>query len=189
MLRARRPATRLRRGATAVRPCMGVWGAQERPQGRASRGHPPHGAAEGRPPKTPKNGEENSRNSQRPLLAENAERPQRRSIIILLERRKQRKMDLAIFQDDPLGLLENSQVAPPTRYRANRKKFFLTYSRCDKTPEEIYSHLSSIATIHKYLIAKELHQDGHPHIHAYVEFVDKQDFKNFRWADFSRISS
>jgi len=93
-------------------------------------------------------------------------------------------MDLAIFQDDPLGLLENSQVAPPTRYRANRKKFFLTYSRCDKTPEEIYSHLSSIATIHKYLIAKELHQDGHPHIHAYVEFVDKQDFKNSRWADF-----
>jgi len=75
-------------------------------------------------PKTPKNGEENSRNSQRPLLAENAERPQRRSIIILLERRKQRKMDLAIFQDDPLGLLENSQVAPPTRYRANRKSSF-----------------------------------------------------------------
>jgi len=119
MLRARRARDPPEAGRHGRKAVHGGWGAQERPQGRASRGHPPHGA-EGRKPQKK---EENSRNSQRPLLAENAERPQRRSIIIT-RAAEQRKMDLAIFQDDPLGLLENSQVAPPTRYRANRKKFF-----------------------------------------------------------------
>jgi len=70
------------------------------------------------------------------------------------------------------------------KYRANRKKFFLTYSQCDKTPEELFVHLSTIAAIHKYLIAQELHQDGGKHLHAYIDFVEKQDFKNCRWADF-----
>lgn len=72
---------------------------------------------------------------------------------------------------------------PPSKYRANRKKFFLTYPRCDKTPEEIYQHLSTIAPIHKYLIARELHQDAAYHIHAYIEFQTKQNFTNSRWAD------
>lgn len=81
-------------------------------------------------------------------------------------------------------LPENDQPQEEvSKYRANRKKFFLTYPRCDKTPEEVYAHLSNISPIHKYLIARELHQDGAYHVHAYVEFVQKQDFKNSRWAD------
>lgn len=72
------------------------------------------------------------------------------------------------------------------KYRANRKKFFLTYPRCDKSPEQLYEHLNKISSIHKYLIAKELHKDGAYHLHAYIEFVEKQDFKNPRWADFDK---
>lgn len=98
-------------------------------------------------------------------------------------------MDLANFlQDtDPLGIVEpiEETIVPPVKpYRANRKKFFLTYSRCEKSMEEVYAHLGKISEIHKYLIARELHKDGTPHIHAYIEFVNKQDFKNSRWADF-----
>jgi len=140
------PRPRLRRGATAVRPCMGVWGAKRGRKAERLGAIPPWGGR--RPtPKTPKKWGRKFSEFTKTLTCGKCGTPPTPLYKILLERRKQRKMDLAIFQDDPLGLLENSQVAPPTRYRANRKKFFLTYSRCDKTPEEIYSHLSSIATI------------------------------------------
>jgi len=56
MLRARRARDPPEAGRHGRKAVHGVWGAQERPQGRASRGHPPHGAAEGRPPKPQKMG-------------------------------------------------------------------------------------------------------------------------------------
>jgi len=90
--------------------------------------------------------------------------------------------DLNPFGDAPVTN-NNLEQEKTMKYRANRKKFFLTYSRCDKTPEEIYQHLSSISSIHKYLIARELHKDGQYHIHAYIEFVDKKNFLSPRWAD------
>lgn len=90
---------------------------------------------------------------------------------------------------DPIGMTELETTVPTLeqpqpKYRANRKKFFLTYPKCDRSPEDLLAHLSSISEIHKYLIARELHKDGTYHLHAYVEFVKKQDFKNSRWADF-----
>lgn len=79
--------------------------------------------------------------------------------------------------------MENSQeISKP--YRANRKKFFLTYARSgDLTKEEVLAHMESFGPVERYLIAQEAHQDGEPHIHAYIEFSKKQDFKNCRWAD------
>lgn len=69
-------------------------------------------------------------------------------------------------------------------YRANRSKFFLTYAKSgDLTREDVLEHLTTYGEISKYLIATELHKDGTPHIHAYIQYAKKQDFKNCRWAD------
>lgn len=71
----------------------------------------------------------------------------------------------------------------PSKYRANRKKFFLTYPKCPLPMETVLQFFQNIGNIDKYLIARELHSDGEPHLHCYIVFIDKQDFKNSRWAD------
>lgn len=79
-----------------------------------------------------------------------------------------------------------STTEPPAkrpRYRANRRNFYLTYAQCPLPKEDILENLKKIAEIDKYLIAQELHQDGNKHIHAYIQFKKKQDFRNSRWAD------
>lgn len=73
---------------------------------------------------------------------------------------------------------------PPKPYRANRRRFFLTYSKCGQlTREKVLQHLETFGLISRYLIASENHKDGTPHIHAFIEYEKKQDFKNSRWAD------
>lgn len=72
----------------------------------------------------------------------------------------------------------------PSKYNAHRKKFFLTYPKCTKTPEELFAFLDSKHKIDRYLIARELHKDGDYHLHAFIEFQEKQHFTNARWADF-----
>lgn len=49
---------------------------------------------------------------------------------------------------------------------------FLTYSQCLLTRERVLEHFQSIDTIQEYVIAKEFHQDGGQHIHAYFKFQD-----------------
>lgn len=78
---------------------------------------------------------------------------------------------------------ENSQ-----NFRANRKNFFLTYSQCGElTREQVLEHLTTKGAISKYLIACEPHQDGGRHIHAYVAYEKKRDFRDCRWADVNGI--
>lgn len=56
----------------------------------------------------------------------------------------------------------------------NGKRFFLTYPTLDKTPHELLAYLQLKADIKSYCIARELHQDGQPHLHACVEFRNVQ---------------
>lgn len=51
------------------------------------------------------------------------------------------------------------------------KQWFLTYPQCgDLSKEQVLDHLKTIDTVQEYVIALELHQDGHPHLHAFVKF-------------------
>lgn len=100
---------------------------------------------------------------------------------------------------EPTAAANDIHVQPPSsttvdtstgKYRACRKKFFLTFSRCPATPEEILEHLRQYGEIEKYLIAQETHGeplrfvgDSPTHIHAFIVYLKKQDFKDSRWAD------
>ena len=65
----------------------------------------------------------------------------------------------------------------PNKFRIRTKKFFLTYPRLPKRED-----LIEIALLHyertfklqrsnfHYLISEELHKDGNPHLHVYLEF-------------------
>jgi len=54
----------------------------------------------------------------------------------------------------------------------NGKQFFLTYPRCERSADELAQFLQSVATCSYYLIARELHEDGTPHLHACVQYVE-----------------
>lgn len=56
------------------------------------------------------------------------------------------------------------------RFRMESKKYFLTYPQCPLTSEEYLLWISTkCATPFKYVIAQELHKDGTPHLHVYLE--------------------
>ena len=65
-----------------------------------------------------------------------------------------------------------------TKFRIRSKKFFLTYPRVTDLPNLNELFLKSIqkkfCVKMDYLIVQELHEDGTPHIHVYIEFEEKQ---------------
>jgi len=65
----------------------------------------------------------------------------------------------------------------------NGKRFFLTYARCNRTKEELLEFLSAKAEIAHYVICRELHEDGTPHLHACVQFLETQR-QPVAWLDF-----
>jgi len=66
------------------------------------------------------------------------------------------------------------------------KGWFLTYPKCPISPTEalgLFRALDIKADIVEYVIASELHQDGDPHIHAFLKFESKvsidQEWRRF----------
>lgn len=84
--------------------------------------------------------------------------------------------------------MESSQESSETTLgtvRWNRAAFFLTYSQVgnDVTKEQVLEYMQTKGEVEKYLIAVESHQDGGKHIHAYIKFSKKRNFKRADWAD------
>jgi len=52
------------------------------------------------------------------------------------------------------------------------KSWMLTYPKCDATKEDLLEHLRSIDNVLEYVICRELHKDGTPHLHAHVKFMN-----------------
>lgn len=63
-------------------------------------------------------------------------------------------------------------------FRANAKNFFLTYPQCTAPVATAVAFLSGFRPTQYVTVAKELHQDGTPHLHALVCFVDKYNCRN-----------
>lgn len=55
-------------------------------------------------------------------------------------------------------------------HRNTVRTLFLTYSQCPVERERLLEHIQSIQPVKEYVIARELHQDGQPHLHAYIKF-------------------
>lgn len=53
----------------------------------------------------------------------------------------------------------------------NGRRFFLTYPRCELSKESLGSFLKSVGEVKYLLVARELHEDGCPHLHACVEYA------------------
>jgi len=71
-------------------------------------------------------------------------------------------------------------------FRINSKKFFLTYPRTGSTTvEELLSFLENLRPLHAYVISRELHEDGEPHLHAFAEFRDKINVRTNTFFDFN----
>lgn len=69
-------------------------------------------------------------------------------------------------------------------FRINAKNIALTYPQCNLTPETALTLLKALfPTALHILVSKELHQDGHPHLHASVSFPSKKNFKSSTFAD------
>ena len=62
----------------------------------------------------------------------------------------------------------------PTLSTANRHKvqtWYLTYPQSGElTREQVLAHLHTFDVVKEYLIASELHKDGHLHLHVHVKF-------------------
>lgn len=62
-------------------------------------------------------------------------------------------------------------------FRLNSQGFFLTYPQCPLTKEQVRAHLETLGEITNGVIAEEKHEDGSPHVHAYVRYSKKKDVR------------
>jgi len=90
--------------------------------------------------------------------------------------RRSKAIDLT--QDDEAEGFGNL-VSASERFRVNAKCVMLTYAQCGKLDaKELYTIMNSRWPVKGYLIGRERHADGSPHLHGYFEFVNKLDVKN-----------
>jgi len=66
----------------------------------------------------------------------------------------------------------------------NGKRFFLTYAQTDYTANELVAFLQSKGNVKRYVVCRENHEDGSPHLHACVEYSSVQR-KPVDWLDFN----
>ena len=75
------------------------------------------------------------------------------------------------------------------KFRLCSKSLFLTYPKIDISVIEVKEQLEKILIRYKiseYAIAKELHKDGTPHIHAWIKVIKKIDSTNNRLLDLTK---
>lgn len=80
----------------------------------------------------------------------------------------------------PPGLPFENVLDPRKRYRA--QGWFLTYPKCDLTPQEALELLQKLPYLIKdYIIAQEQHKDGTNHLHAFIRYHKKIEWTPKRW--------
>lgn len=70
-------------------------------------------------------------------------------------------------------------------FRLQGKRFFLTYPQCERPPAEAASQLRELVG-DKYsgsIVAQEKHEDGHDHLHVYVELNTRLDVRKADYFD------
>lgn len=72
----------------------------------------------------------------------------------------------------------------PKSFHINARHYFLTWPQCNEDKHDVHKFLKGIQLVQCVSIAQELHQDGHPHLHAVVSFSKKKNIKNARFFDY-----
>ena len=68
-----------------------------------------------------------------------------------------------------MRLILLSKIGPMRPSRIRAKGWFLTYPKCDVTPQAALEYLKEKFTIEEYVIAQEEHKDGTLHLHAFIK--------------------
>lgn len=71
---------------------------------------------------------------------------------------------------------------PNTRTRS--KGWFLTYPQCSVAKEDLLDALKAKVDVVEYVVAAELHQDGNPHLHAFIALRAKFEWYAKKQPDF-----
>ncbi|AYP28808.1 MAG: Rep catalytic domain protein [Aguamentivirus racskinis] len=77
-----------------------------------------------------------------------------------------------------------ARVPRPTgKFRIQAKKLLLTYPQCTLTQDKLFDFINGKKEVQHARICIELHQDGHPHLHAAIEFKQMLETENCRYFD------
>src|SRR6187431_2879050 len=68
-------------------------------------------------------------------------------------------------------------------FRFNARAAFITYPQCSLDKESLANHAISVWRVSYVLVSKELHADGHAHLHALLKWDKKFDTRNERYFD------
>lgn len=69
-------------------------------------------------------------------------------------------------------------------FRIDSKGWFLTYPKCSLGKEEVMGALKALRPgLEQIIVARELHEDGSPHIHCYLYYRSTVSVKNERYFD------
>lgn len=84
-----------------------------------------------------------------------------------------------------LWAMLSTNASPDSRTEWHAKRYFLTYSRCETSKEELLNHLQSLLNEPGllYIISREAHADGGAHLHAYLEFPRAKRVRDPRYFD------
>lgn len=69
-------------------------------------------------------------------------------------------------------------------FRLNARNVFLTYPRCAVSPSALGEFLSEIRPATYIHVVRERHEDGTPHLHALLQWIDKYNLRDERKFDF-----
>jgi len=90
-----------------------------------------------------------------------------------------------VSSSDVTGPVPQDFIKVPSgkKFEINSKSFFLTYPRCEMTPEALRDFLEKLKPMKQYIVVQELHKDGTPHLHAIVEYEDRFKVKRQDYFD------
>nr|QTE03380.1 MAG: replication-associated protein [Grus japonensis CRESS-DNA-virus sp.] len=74
----------------------------------------------------------------------------------------------------------------PRGFRMNGMNFILTFPQCDTKKEIAVERLEQKwkDEMKGYIVCEEQHKDGTPHLHVFLQFHNRKNFKDPHWADF-----
>lgn len=99
--------------------------------------------------------------------------------------------DLPLVTANPAALasgvsstsLKKSLEQTPKDWRSTAPKYFLTFPQCDMDPSTVATNLitSFGAALKEWIVAREFHQDGTPHLHLGISLFEKMTVRGTRF--------
>lgn len=77
-------------------------------------------------------------------------------------------------------------ASPVKRFRLQSQNLFLTFAQCDYPLDNFLANCKDLFKdegIERMVVARELHQDGHPHLHAVISLKNKFNTRDERMFD------